>query len=92
MPNCFNLTRIGESEPTPLVQIDDELCREVGHREPDDSNQWFCNWYNSVGLALACGRSFDDLVEDYKDEPEIAKNIISYLESNFIPKCWYESR
>jgi len=96
MPNCFNLTRIGESEPTKLQTIDDMMRAHFG--APADPVKWYLGWYNSVGFALAVGKRFSEIKKIYRDyvaeshEPadEQMVKVIEWLEENFESNAWAE--
>jgi hypothetical protein len=60
MPNYFSLTRKGEDGPAKLQDIDNELWQKVRGVEPDPKH-WFMDWYNIIGLALACGKSLEEV-------------------------------
>ncbi len=57
MPNCFQLTRKGEREPTALQAINAELC--AAFNEPCNPVDWFHGWYNYIGFCLAMGKTFE---------------------------------
>ena len=97
MSNCFQLTRKGATEPSTLVEVDNAICANFGVEPGDD---WFCNWYNSIGLALACGRTFDQIRADcrYVDTDEayirahymMLTRIATFLEQNYDVYAWAE--
>lgn len=59
MPNCFQLTRKGENEPSELQTVDKLMCEHFGFLEsPKD---YMMYWYHRIGLPLACGKTFDDI-------------------------------
>ena len=64
MPNRFSLTRKSNlaAGPVPLPQIDHEMCEAFGIvRDPD---KYYCNWFDTIGIALASGQSFDAIIND----------------------------
>jgi len=81
----FQLTRIGEEEPSNLREVDDRMWRELGLCEPDP-DQWYKNWFGSIGLGLAVGRTFRDIEEDVVDSP--LAPILEWIEKNYTVKCW----
>lgn len=88
MPNCFSLTRKGESKPTNLVDVDEELCEFLGvETHPEE---WVAHWYEAVGFGLALGCTFEDLWTNFEDED--LREIIEYLDENFEARCWIERR
>lgn len=87
MPNCFSLTRKGEDKPTRLATVDEELCGLL--ERPVDEKFYVCGWFDSIGLALALGKTWDEQREIFKDSPE-AQKIITYLEANYTANAWYQ--
>lgn len=89
MPNCFAMTKIGESEPAKLVAIDEEICAMLGI--PSDPVHWVHGWYDSIGLSLALGKSLDEIVKIYADDPPLDR-IAVYLRDHYTVKAWYQHR
>lgn len=101
MPNCFQLTRKSNPSagPVPLVEIDEELCRHFN--SPCHPTQWFCFWYDIIGPALACGRTFAELRERFQTDRDAVLNptdhemqtqlalIVDYLDTHFTSDAWY---
>ena len=87
MPNCYSLTRIGETEPTPLVKIDEEICALMG--KPVHPKDWCCYWEPVIGLCLACGATFDKIIADTGFSDDI-KKIATFLKANFTVNAWAE--
>lgn len=87
MPNCFQLTRKGEKEPSPLLTIDKEMCDHFG--EECDPKLWFRNWYNTIGFLLATGSDWAKIRETYDDSPHMLE-VIEYLEANYTFDAWAE--
>jgi hypothetical protein len=85
MPNCFNLTKIGEQEPTVLQKIDNELWLEFWGSIPEPNDFWYQNWYNIIGMLLACGRSFTEIKEILCGE---MRPVIEYLAANYTSCAW----
>lgn len=105
MPNCFSLTRKSDPEAgsVSLVKIDEEMC--VRFLAPVDPVKWHCYWYDIIGFALACGKSFEDqrarsaerlaqLPSDDQYGRECEQHItdmINWLDANFISDAWYSN-
>lgn len=98
MANCFTLTRKGESKPASLQAIDDEMRIEFG--EEPDPERWLWSWYDTLGLALAMGRTWEQLREQFAEDPDESERInmsrrrmlavIDWLEANYVPNTWAE--
>ena len=65
MPACFQLTRIGEKEPEPLVSIDAAMCWHF--RQPCDDDRYFKWWFDTIGSYLAYGKTWDEIHEILKE-------------------------
>lgn len=100
MPNCFSLTRKSDPDagPVAFVTIDEELCKYLGV-ECHPTN-WYMGWYDHIGLALACGRSFAQIMDtvaktavdnDGLDDPSYKQyvKLIVWLDRNFTADVWY---
>lgn len=87
MPACFALTKKGETKPTKLTQIDEELC--IVFNAPVDPDKWYQNWYNTIGLGLALGYDWNSLREKLGDDPE-TKGILDWLEAHYEVDSWRE--
>lgn len=66
MPTCFDVTRNGETSPTSLNKIDEELCSILG--VPVDPVRYVGGWFDYIGLRLACGSSFADIHSELCDK------------------------
>jgi hypothetical protein len=89
MPNCFQLYKKGEEEPTVLQNIDDELWLKFTGSVPEPNKQWYSNWYGSVGLMLSCGQSFQEI----KETLSVSMGpVIDYLNENYTQHAWYEHK
>ena len=87
MPNCFTLTKKGEDKPSTFQDIDQELCDMLG--VPCDDEHWVEHWYDSIGLALACGKTFKQMMqEDYWDIND--QKILKYLDEHYTSSAWAE--
>ena len=103
MPNCFQLTLIGETEPSTLQSVDNRLWQLLGNVDPDPK-RWYKNWYNIIGLALACGKNFKEIqgileeqlnyasTEDEVDHYQDLINITWFLQDNYTTRAWYQSK
>lgn len=91
MPNCIKLTRKGEDEATDLTTIDTELWNHfVDTGEPEGNEQWYHNWYNTIGLAYAMGKSTMEVM-DLLDGPDL-KEVAKYLHENYNVEAWFEHK
>ena len=100
MPHCFSLTRKTDKDagPVPLQQVDDEMRRHF--KEPSDPGNWLWSWYNTIGLALSLGLSFDHIIQgchaniaEYPEDVGYYKrklSIAEYLNQHFVPEAWAE--
>ena len=89
MPNCFSLTPKGETRPQNLNSVDEALCKALG--EPVSNTLWCRDWYNYIGLLLACGKTFDEIREVCCDSPEMLQ-VIDFLDAHYVSNAWYERR
>lgn len=98
MPDCFTLTRKGESQPAGLQEIDDGMCIEFGE-EPDEK-RWLWGWYDTIGYGLALGRDWTQLREQFAEDPAESERtnmfrrrmlaVIDWLETHYTPNAWAE--
>jgi hypothetical protein len=93
MPNCFTLTRrtdtgvsLSNQAPVPFQTIDEEICEAFGW--PVHPVHYVENWYNIIGIQLAFGRTFDQIIADTQD-PHI-QHIAKWLDEHFVADCWDE--
>lgn len=77
MPNCFTLTRIGETVPSTLSRVDEELCHYFGAEV--HPKRYYAGWVDIEGFALALGKSWEWMRQEWPDRVEI----IDYLCSNY---------
>lgn len=82
MAACFSLTKIGETEPAVLQEVDNDMARFFGV-EPDPV-KWYRNWYNEVGFRLALGWSLDKITQEY---PEWV-SVCDWLQANYTSDAW----
>lgn len=92
MPACFQLTRKGETGPTALQAVDEELCRHLGVEV--HPKWWVDGWYDSIGFAIATGTALGsqelrDRVAGYPDQGRLPE-ILAYLEEHFTSDSWTE--
>lgn len=99
MPNCFQLTKKDEKEPSQLQKVDQEIADFMG--VPCDEKLWCYGWYNSIGFLIAikddCNigsqKLRDEVAEWCKDDPEylaILTKILGFLEANYSSNGWYQ--
>jgi len=89
MPNCFSLTRKSDvaAGPVPLITIDEEICKHFGV-EPDP--KWYYrSWFDTIGLTLAMGKSFEWIINESRFTPETIA-IARFLDEHFTPDAWAE--
>lgn len=87
MPNCFQLTRKGSDEATKLQEIDNELWLEFNGSIPEPNDKWYMNWYNTVGLMLACGKTFEQIKEELSED---IGPVVDFLNHNYTARSWAE--
>lgn len=102
MPNCFSLTRKSDvaAGPVSLNQIDREMCEHF--KVPVDEKEYHAYWYSIYGLGLACGCTFDEIIEKNtplpKDEERLKaakihiQEVGIWLRDNFVVDTWYQGR
>ena len=98
MPNCFSLTRKSTGQVAILQDVDTEMRKHF--KEPPDPDHWLWSWYNTIGLRLALGRTFTDIIQECHSNiieyPEDMKyyirklEIAEYLNQHFVPEAWAE--
>lgn len=88
MPYCYELTKKGDNEPSPLLQVDIEMCKHFGVES--DQFYYYNNWNDDIGIMLAVGKSFKDLLGN----PTWSNNrdILEWLDSNYTVEAWYEAK
>jgi hypothetical protein len=94
MPNHVNLSRKYNVQAGPVSprEIDKEMCEAFGiipHKE-----NYYYDWIDTIGLALARGKSFDKIIEECTDNIrhhpdsapyyEIKIRIVEHLREHFI--------
>jgi len=100
MPICFQLTRKSDLKAGPVVlaKIDEEICEFLGITVHPD--KWVQDWYNSIGLRLACGHSFEDIRTEFKKYIDESENdskfytrltvILNFIDENFTTNSFYQ--
>lgn len=91
MPVCFQLTRIGDSKPASLVSIDNAICQHFGVNAHE--KQYYRHWYDTIGLMLALGHSFHDVIDrlwEYEDYERLP--IAAWLAEHYTPDAWREHK
>lgn len=90
MPNCFTLTRLNKPEegPVSLTKIDEEMCKHFNVE--CDPVKYYCEWYNTIGLMLAIGRTFEEIFEIFEGS-ERTIEIAKWLQANFTTDAWYSA-
>jgi hypothetical protein len=97
MPNCFSLTKIGETEPTVLQRIDEEICAFLN--EPVHPDYWCHGWYDSIGFMLAMGDSIDRIIDERipamqehckKEYIDTLTLIAMYIKEHYKSSAWAE--
>ena len=84
MPNCFTLTPKDSSEPAKFSTIDDKMREHFG--APEDKHFYYELWYDIEGLALAMGRDWQWMRNEWPERSAI----IDWLASNYTPDSWCE--
>lgn len=87
MPACFQLTPKGSSTPAKFVDIDKEMCEHLG--VPCDPGQWYAHWYDIIGLALAVGKDWEWLREQYGEDEELGP-VVEFLAERYDAESWTE--
>jgi hypothetical protein len=93
MPNCFTLARkVDPTQPVPLAVVDAELCAHCGV-EPHPT-LYYRQWYDSIGLGLAMGMSWDRMREIFTAVPDDteAVDMVNWFEANYVCSAWYQPR
>jgi hypothetical protein len=94
MPNCFQLIDKETGKPAILRDVDNRLWEEVGIQKADPE-KWYLNWYNTIGLSLACGNNWDRIREIYQESIELCPEcgtVIDFLEAHYDSSSWWEGK
>lgn len=90
MPVCFQLTRLGDKEPSSFQHIDDCICQ---HLQVDaDPIKYHMDWYDSIGMRLALGKSWDEIADDANEYYPPMLPIIAYLRENYSSDSWWQPK
>jgi len=89
MPNCFQLTRVGDGYPANLHDVDRAICHHFEWVCSDD--KWAKGWYNTIGFMLALGKSFSEIIDYYQPCPNpMGYQVACFLAANYTSDAWYE--
>ncbi len=93
MPNCFQLRKKGEKEPSTFQDIDEEICKHLG--VTPDPVKYHCGWYDLIGWRLAIGNEFPAIIKEFKGEPEDPyyvklTKIAEWLNEHYTSSAWAE--
>jgi hypothetical protein len=87
MPNCFQLISKDTKLPVALARVDEAICKHVGVIPHED--KWFKDWYNYIGFALACGKTFPQIKKLFDHDDEIGE-VIAFLDTHYTVDAWAE--
>ena len=96
MPNCFQLydkTKPGDG-PVVLQEVDRLMCEHF--EQPCDAVEWLNGWYNCIGFRLACGKSFEEIRQQFKGYIEEDKQRgnpnqrVEFYENSLLILGWLE--
>ena len=91
MPNCFQLTKIGEEEASPLQDIDTDLWNHfTDDGEPDGNTKYFMDWHGTIGLSLAMGQDWDEIRSYCLTDR--ARAVVDYLKENYTSSAFYSPK
>lgn len=94
MPNCYRLVRKDGAAQQPgnqlFIDIDEAMCAHFGV-QPHAEN-WFRNWENKFGLAMAMGMTYDQIRDKIPPDREDDFDVLNWLESHYNIECWFEHR
>lgn len=86
MPNCFTLIPKGANMPAKFAEIDDKLRKAFN--QPEDAEKFLWGWYDTIGLALACGKDWDWIRANC--ESENLRAVATWLEGRYDADSWCE--
>ena len=89
MPNCFTLTDKTTGERAVFAYIDNDMRKHFN--QPDDPDKYLWGWYDTIGLGLAMGKTWDEMRTWWDDNSPMQK-VINYLEERYTPDAWYQPR
>lgn len=91
MPNCFELRRKTDGERENFSVIDDLMREHFG--APPDPDKYYRGWYDGIGLALAMGMTFEQIVAKYEEISEKdGAAIARWLDEHYVSGAWYAPR
>ena len=95
MPNAFQLIRKSTGQAEKFAVIDDELRQYLG--VPPNEKSYYRGWYDSIGYAIAIGKSWDEIratIVGTPDDPgdEESIKLVDWLIANFDTRAWYEPK
>ena len=71
----------------PLSQVDELICEHLA--VPVSERTYAFGWFDSIGLMLAIGKTFDDVIAD-DDFSGPMREIACFLRDNFTSHAWYQ--
>ena len=86
MSNCFTLIPKGTSTPAKFAEIDDKLRKAFN--QPEDAERYLWGWYDTIGLALACGKDWDWIRANCGSED--LRAVATWLEGRYEVDSWCE--
>lgn len=78
-------TRFQAGEAIPFNLVDDLMRQDLD--APADTRNWYLNWYDIIGFALATGATWDQIAEDW--DAEQLEPVVTWLRARFDPLSWY---
>ena len=103
MPVCFQLCHKDRpTTPVSFIEIDEAMCKALGQQA--DPVRYLWEWYDSIGLRLALGRSFNEIIVDYTQRRESEEGqvpgaaeyldhmiqVAEWLSLNYVSDSWRE--
>lgn len=98
MPNCFSLTRKGDTSPATLESVDRALCQTFELEY--SARAYVYGWYDDIGFALACGCSLDKYIDrawsyltdeadaQYETHERMMLRFAAYLNEHYTVDAW----
>ena len=91
MPAYFQLYPKNSDEPAKFADVDDKM--RAHFNAPPDPDKYLCGWYDSIGMRLALGQSFDEIRAEWFSYNEAEGydeliDILDWLEANYTPNSW----
>ena|SRR5258707_9341031 len=100
MPVCFQLCPKGyPDKPAHFIAIDEAMCAALG--QPCDPEKYLWGWYDTIGLRLALGSSFEKMISEWEDARDGANGsgnayidrmiqMAQWLSANYVSDSWRE--